>query len=789
MRIPAAMTLSLILALLPLPSTADGEHPHPSLENRIKVIEDKLSQPPAPVSQQQLRDALRSLLGDAPTTEPTPPVVTPPSEPPVVVVPPSEPPPPTFSAATYADCKAKLVNGGWCEMRVPGDKPSISSVYPVYDDSLHGVVGPRAVLGAWGGMAYDPESKCMWFSGGGHADSGGNEVYQFCLENGKWERLTDPSPLTHVYNDGGQWRLTVDYMNVPRSSHTRDGLLWNAETKTIIYLAAHPGYNAGQTRVSSPGDLPQLDPALTVSQYEFNPSKVETRNGLAPLSWRRLDIDPALAKRLAYGRSAQWPDGEIWLAGTSNTYRLVPGGLEQIRSYGSIGEGVMSYDPKRKLMWSNMKSGRNYYLWATNREGVRTVFYDNVPEDATRSLTVDDDGMLWAWNGVGVVYRFDPDNPANGWKRYGGGHTDGEPKRTFSKWEYLGDGYFGGISKDSTGFWIFRPTGGGQTIEATDPQTFIDNAKAGSEVTIPPGIYTHGIYVNKSLTVNLSGVELHGVEGGKGVVSIECTGCTVVINDLLADGKTASAQSSNVAGVRITGTNWNVTVNRATIRFTPMGILTDNKGGTLTINDSVLDRMGGGSSLSHAIYAGSIHKLAVNNTTVLAPQQNGHLLKSRADETSFTNGRLLGLDGMHSRLVDIACGGDVTLQNNLIQQGTNTDNAEMMMIGGEMHKPANCSGDSLPAKLDFTGNIFVFDRDSSDDERAKGYGHNFLMGWRGGTRGHIITGNRIVTKPAKKFFFVGTGGVELNQDELLVANTIYPNRQAAGLNPDDNTVP
>lgn len=805
MKISQIIVASLLLSAFPGSLAADGDHGHPSLERRIEALEKVLSQG-VPVNREQLRRLLSEMAApEGPATPPVPPKTTPP---PPVATPgpiPSTPPttpPPTHSAATLDECKALLTadGGGWCEMRVPGEHPSISAHYPVgFDPLLHGVVGPKAILGAWNSATYDRENNVMYFHGGGHADYGGNEVYSFEIETGKWERLTDPSPLTHTFVDGSLYMRVVNDHEVPSSYHTYDGLLWNTQTKTIYLMGMFP-FNARSLQIDNPTEAqktPMPDGLLTggkeAHQYEFNPSKTEPRNGIAPLGWRRV----ASNQRLVFAKSGQWPDGEIWMAGNGNVYRVAGTEtltFEEIARHGDTGDGIMFYDHKRKQMWVSAGG----WIWSYNQAGQEVARHSNVPKGAWRSGAVDDDGVIHAWDGKSRVYRFDPDNADNGWEIRSGGPTEGVDTHTYEKFVYIGDGFFGGISIDRTGFWIYKPRAGGSVtpIETIDPQTLIDAAAPGSTVTIPPGIYAHGIRIDKSLTVNLKDVQLWGLKDRKGIVNIQGDGITVVVNDLVADGLKANATGSNASGIRITGVTWNVTVNRAHISSTVMGILTDNRGGKLTVNDSVISRTGNvgtRSALSHGLYAGSIDELIVKNSRIEAPQRLGHVLKSRAKATTFTDGALLGLDGRHSRMVDLPCGGKFTFQRNMVQQGTNTDNTEMMAISFERLKPGGCN-DLPPADVTITDNTFVFDRDKSADEPARSYGANFLMGWRHKIKAVSIRNNRIIDKTGQ-FKWIGEpdsvngkGGVEL-PDNLDSLNTRFPSREAAGLKPGDNTVP
>ena len=83
-----------------------------------------------------------------------------------------------------------------------------------------GNTGPRALMGAWSGGAYDTKRERLIIWGGGHADYAGNELYVFDLSSLSWSRIWGPSaeipPIgapEEAYPDGN-----------PAARHTYDGL-------------------------------------------------------------------------------------------------------------------------------------------------------------------------------------------------------------------------------------------------------------------------------------------------------------------------------------------------------------------------------------------------------------------------------------------------------------------------------------------------------------------------------------------------------------------------------------
>ncbi|HEX7077289.1 MAG TPA: hypothetical protein VF363_02575 [Candidatus Eisenbacteria bacterium] len=84
-----------------------------------------------------------------------------------------------------------------------------------------GYSGPKAVMEAWSGGAYDTRRDRLIVWGGGHGDYGGNEIYTFDMNTLQWSRVWGPSAgipdpgatCVDTYSDGN-----------PVSRHTYDGV-------------------------------------------------------------------------------------------------------------------------------------------------------------------------------------------------------------------------------------------------------------------------------------------------------------------------------------------------------------------------------------------------------------------------------------------------------------------------------------------------------------------------------------------------------------------------------------
>ena len=257
----------------------------------------------------------------------------------------------------------------------------------------------------------------------------------------------------------------------------------------------------------------------------------------------------------------------------------------------------------------------------------------------------------------------------------------------------------------------------GVELSKTNLDRLIGNAKTGSLVTIPPGSYGKGLYIDKSLTVNLKDVKLLGVADDKGIINVDCDGCTVVIEDFYGEGSRAGCFDDNCASIKAEGINFHLTVKRVHLGNSIMGILTDDRGGQLIVEDSLIESTISNNktdTLGHGLYAGNIDSLIRRRSTIRNVNSSGHILKSRAKETILENVYLLGEQGFHSRSIDMPCGGVLRITESVIQHGINSENNDVMALGAE---PDNC--EISPLRVFITKNWILSDRD----------GNNTLFNW------------------------------------------------------------
>lgn len=169
--------------------------------------------------------------------------------------------------------------GSWYEL--PGSKIPLITAAEAKRIGVHGWTGPVSVITSWNGAAFN--GRRWFFHGGGHADYGGNEVYAFDFGTLRWERLTDPSPLTGPFLS----EKCRGPESGPPAMHTYDGLIWTPKTNEIFLFGAVPFCTAGMVY-----EVPGI--------YAFDP--VTKRWRLASSVFKG-----------GFARTALLPNGDIYL--------------------------------------------------------------------------------------------------------------------------------------------------------------------------------------------------------------------------------------------------------------------------------------------------------------------------------------------------------------------------------------------------------------------------------------------------------------------------------------------
>jgi hypothetical protein len=143
----------------------------------------------------------------------------------------------------------------------------------------------------------------------------------------------------------------------------------------------------------------------------------------------------------------------------------------------------------------------------------------------------------------------------------------------------------------------------------------------------------------------------------------------------------STVPDENGAGIRVDGVG--LIVTNCYFHDNQNGILTGNNGGNIIIEQSEFGFNGFGDGQSHNIYIGSVDT-AIIRFSYFHHANIGHELKSRARVNYISYNRFSNeAAGNASREIDLPSGGLSILIGNIIQQGPNSSNGNMVGYGLE----------------------------------------------------------------------------------------------------------
>jgi hypothetical protein len=248
---------------------------------------------------------------------------------------------------------------------------------------------------------------------------------------------------------------------------------------------------------------------------------------------------------------------------------------------------------------------------------------------------------------------------------------------------------------------VDTPAAGGHILtvgpngEFADLWDAIAQAHDNDVIAVQAGTYVDDSNSRQNGYVNAKNVTIEGVGGMVHIV--EAPGSQpynqkapiVATNGLTLKNFEISgvtARGLNGAGLRID--SGNVKVEDCYFHDDQDGILGAG-GGNVTIDHSEFAYNGqGGGGSAHDVYIGSVDgaktaSLTFTNNYVHDSEDQGHLLKTRAQVNDVENNVLADQNGNGSYDIDIPNGGVSTIKGNLIVKGPNTVNAYVIHYGGE----------------------------------------------------------------------------------------------------------
>ena len=238
-------------------------------------------------------------------------------------------------------------------------------------------------------------------------------------------------------------------------------------------------------------------------------------------------------------------------------------------------------------------------------------------------------------------------------------------------------------------------------------------SSSGDTIDVQAGTYFNDFfYIGHSLTLQAVGGEAQiiateNAPNGKAIITEGVPGASVVINGFDISG--ASVGDANGAAIRYEGGS--LSLSNDYFHNNQEGLLggTDPNG-SISIDNSEIAFNGDGSGFTHGLYIGAIAQFSLTNSYV-HDTAVGHEVKSRAQNNTITNDRILDNTGSASYSIDLPNGGNATIANNVIEQSQGSQNPYIIAYAEE--------GRSNPGiNVSISGNTIVNDQTGNPNDAA-----------------------------------------------------------------------
>lgn len=582
--------------------------------------------------------------------------------------------------AGISDIVQSIPPGTWYEL--PDTR--MDAVFPSREGHpAWGVEGPSAIVSAWGGAAFDIKRNALVVTGGGHTAYGGNEVYEFRLEDLRWHRVTEPSsyesnPAYAEDAHPGNYVRTHD--GAPISSHTYDGLQYLPGLGRVFF------FGGSQWRAGNNYDWHAylLDP---VTQTWVRKAEAPTYSLTPASAWdskRQRVLVTTKTGVMAYD-----PAMDAWEHVAGGWYSQV----DRVAAYDPVHDRLLLIGPEsNKKPIAYLDLGKKTDLVAPDLTGDAVPLWrPGLVYDSERKVFV-------AWGGNRSVWTIDPatwvatkfansQGPAPSSKT-----ADGKDKNrgTYSRWQYVPDyDVFIGYNSAHDNVWLYKlpgathippqppiveqPTECGADLcvgpgwAYAQPSAAAKVAKEGDTVYIAAGNYT-------DCTVWPVSVTIKGVGGRPSIGGTVCEGKAIWItrgarteieNVTLAG---ALGGVSNAAAIRHEGQS--LILRNAEITDNHNGILVGHEPDmTVEVYDSVFHHMHTVGDLAHNIYVGRIARLVVEGNRFY-DGESGHFIKSLAAQTRIAYNRIIQKKDLNAAQIDLwGCQDFAVVGNAMMRTG------------------------------------------------------------------------------------------------------------------------
>ncbi len=206
----------------------------------------------------------------------------------------------------------------------------------------------------------------------------------------------------------------------------------------------------------------------------------------------------------------------------------------------------------------------------------------------------------------------------------------------------------------------------------------------GQTLFIGSGTYFEPIVIKSNdVTVIGSGhVKIDGATAdGKGAIVTKGSNITIYNIECM----NITVPDNNGACIRSEGLS--LEVDHVYFHDSQQGILSNSDTQLVNITNSRFENLGKNGQ-AHGIYIGG-GELNIVNSIFIASIDEGHEIKSRAKKTSISRSIIASLSAKDSHLVDIPHGGELIIENCILEQGPNSSNVTAVgysLERGRMHK-------------------------------------------------------------------------------------------------------
>ena len=234
----------------------------------------------------------------------------------------------------------------------------------------------------------------------------------------------------------------------------------------------------------------------------------------------------------------------------------------------------------------------------------------------------------------------------------------------------------------------------------------LPSIKDGSTIYLEKGIYSVGAYIkanNISILGETGVVFDNATVDGKAALVL--TGKDVLVESI--ECRNIAVKDGNGACIRFEGEN--ITIRNLYVHDSQSGVKTSRVKGFVRVEHSRFERIGHRNGYSHSMYI-IADELHVRFSKILSTKKQGSGIKSRSKKVIVEDSLLASMDGVDSRLIDMANYGELIIKNSILQQGVNSSNSQLIAYGLEKKivktYPIN--------RIELKNNLIFFDRQKAN---------------------------------------------------------------------------